>query len=230
MQRLQMQNKELKVQGITRDNVSVNVSINILFRVKNDDQSIIDSVYKNDNILQTIDAMIEEQLRATLYGFTHEEVFAKRDEIGTEIREILESKLTFFGMELDSVQVRDINLDSRVMSAMNDVVSAEKEKIAMVSRAEGEKAQMILSAEGEKEIKKLLGEGMAAQREAIAHGFKNSVHMIQEADKTLTAKDVLQFLLDSSRIETLQKVGESNAKVIYVNENLEGKQASLIQN
>jgi hypothetical protein len=44
----------------------------------------------------------------------------------------------------------------------------------------------------------------------------------------LSGKDVLDFLLNSSRIETLEKVGQNNAKIIYVNENLEGKKASMI--
>jgi regulator of protease activity HflC (stomatin/prohibitin superfamily) len=85
-----------------------------------------------------------------------------------------------------------------------------------------------LSAEGDKEVKKLLGEGMALQREAIAKWFKNSIGEIKATDSSLTGKDILDFLLNSSRIETLERVGQNNAKIIYVNENLEGKQASMI--
>lgn len=85
-----------------------------------------------------------------------------------------------------------------------------------------------MTAEGDKEVKKLLGEGMALQREAIAKGFKNSIGEIQATDKSLSGKDILDFLLNSSRIETLEKVGQNNAKIIYVNENLEGKKASMI--
>jgi len=70
---------------------------------------------------------------------------------------------------------------------------------------------------------------MALQREAIAKGFKDSIGQIKEMDKDLSGKEILDFLLNSSRIETLEKVGQSNAKVIYINENLEGKRASLIK-
>ena len=45
--------------------------------------------------------------------------------------------------------------------------------------------------------------------------------MIKTADSSLTAEKVLQFLLDSSRIETLGNIGDNNAKIIYLNENLE---------
>lgn len=48
--------------------------------------------------------------------------------------------------------------------------------------------------------------------------------MIKGADKSLNAKSILDFLLDSSRIETLGNIGkDGNSKLIYLNEDLEGK-------
>jgi hypothetical protein len=77
-------------------------------------------------------------------------------------------------------------------------------------------------------VKKLLWEGMALQREAIAKWFSQSIGEIKAQDKNLQGAQVLEFLLASSRIETLEKIGHQNAKVIYINENLEGKMASMI--
>lgn len=70
---------------------------------------------------------------------------------------------------------------------------------------------------------------MALQREAIANGFKNSIEEIKNVDKSLNGSEILSFLLASSRIETLEKIGQDNSKVIYINENLEGKMASMIK-
>jgi hypothetical protein len=47
---------------------------------------------------------------------------------------------------------------------------------------------------------------MAGQRTKIAEGFKEAVDMIKATDKSLNAEKVLQFLLDSSRIETLGNI------------------------
>jgi hypothetical protein len=69
---------------------------------------------------------------------------------------------------------------------------------------------------------------MALQRQAIANGFKNSIEEIKESDPELRWSVILDFLLAASRIETLEKIGKDNSKVIYVNENLEGKMASMI--
>ncbi len=227
-QSLALMNLDVTVDGITEDNVKTTVWLNVIFRVKDDDQSIIDSIFKINDPIKTIKAMVEEQLRAKIYTFKHDEIFWKRNEIGDEVKETLASKLQEFGMELDSVQVKDIQLDSSVMEAMNNVVSATKNKQAAITEAEGRKQGDILNAEADKEVKKLLGEGMALQREAIAKWFSQSIGEIKAQDKNLQGAQVLEFLLASSRIETLEKIGHTNAKVIYLNENLEGKMASMI--
>lgn len=228
-QTLALINLNVKVDGFTRDNVNTAVNINVVYSVREDDQSVIDSLFKNQNVVQTIQSLIEEQLRAKIFEFEHEEIFGKRNEIGDEIRTALAVKLAEFGMELDSVQVIDIMLDANVVQAMNQVVASQKMKTAAITESEWRKQGEILKAEGDKEVKKLLGEGMAAQREAIAKWFKESIDQIKGVDSSLSAKEILDFLINSSRIETLEKIGQTNAKVIYVNENLEGKNASLIQ-
>jgi regulator of protease activity HflC (stomatin/prohibitin superfamily) len=134
-------------------------------------------------------------------------------------------------MELDSVQVTDIALEAGVMESMNQIITQEKRKQALVREAEGRKAAQILNAEADKEVKKLIGEGMALQRQALAKGFKESVMEMKEIDATLNAKAILDFLITSSRLETLEKVGhDGNVKVIYLNENLEGKAAHMFGN
>jgi regulator of protease activity HflC (stomatin/prohibitin superfamily) len=227
-QSLALMNLDVAVDGITEDNVKTTVWLNVIFRVKDDDQSIIDSIFKINDPIKTIRAMVEEQLRAKIFTFRHDDIFGKRNEIGDEVKETLAGKLHEFGMELDSVQVKDIQLDASVMEAMNNVVSAQKNKQAAITEAEGRKQGDILNAEADKEVKKLLGEGMALQREAIAKWFSQSIGEIKAQDKNLQWTQVLEFLLASSRIETLEKIGHNNAKVIYLNENLEGKMASMI--
>lgn len=223
-----MTNLDVTVEGITKDNVKTIVGLNVIFKVKDDDRAIIDSLFIINEPIKAIRAMVEEQLRAKVYEFQHDEIFGKRNEIGDEVKQVLSEKLQEFGMELDSVQVNDIQLDHRVQEAMNSVVAASKSKLAAIYDAEWRKQADILKAEADKEVKKLIGEGMALQREAIANGFKNSIEEIKSSDSALRGSEILDFLLAASRIETLEKIGDKNSKVIYVNENLEGKMASMI--
>jgi regulator of protease activity HflC (stomatin/prohibitin superfamily) len=172
--------------------------------------------------------MVEEQLRAKIFEFTHEEIFGKRTEIWDEVKNTLASKLWDFWMELDSVQVKDIALDAKVTEAMNWVVAADKNKQSTIKQAEWNKQSDILRAEADKQVKQLIWQWMALQREAIANWFKNSIAEIKDSDKNLHWQQILEFLLASSRIETLEKIWINNSKIIYINENLEGKISSMV--
>ena len=180
-----MTNMDVGVDSITKDNVKTRIDLNVIFRVQDNDKAIIDSLFIINDPIKAIKAMVEEQLRAKVYEFGHGEIFSKRNEIGDEVKGVLAAKLQEFGMELDSVQVKDIQLDSRVLDAMNSVVASSKNKLAAINDAEGRKQSDILNAEADKQVKKLIGEGMALQREAIANGFKNSIEEIKSSDGTL---------------------------------------------
>jgi len=180
-----MTNLDVGVDSITRDNVKTKIELNVIFRVQDNDKAITDSLFIINDPIRAIRAMVEEQLRAKVYEFAHDEIFGKRSEIGDEVKNILAEKLQEFGMELDSVQVKDIQLDARVLDAMNTVVASSKNKLATINDAEGQKQSNILAAEADKQVKKLIGEGMALQRQAIANGFKNSIEEIKESDPEL---------------------------------------------
>lgn len=228
---LYRRNFPVEVEGVTSDNVTAYIGLNVIYYVHDDNDdsregAIYKSVYSIDDPRTMMRSTIDEQLRGMIVAFTHKQIFAKREEIGNAIEERLRVKLAGFGYKLDSIQVRDVKLENTVMGAMNKVVESAKLKEAAMNEAEAQKIMKVKEAEAEKESKILLWEGMAGQRTKIAEGFKDAVDMIKKTDDSLNAEKVLQFLLDSSRIETLGNVGEHNAKVIYLNEDLEGRQLS----
>ncbi len=222
-------NFSVEVEWVTHDNVTAYIWLNVIYYVQDDwddsrNGNIYKSVYSIDDPRTMMRAAIDEQLRAMMVEFTHKEIFGKREEIGKDIEMKLREKLKQFGYTLDSIQVRDVKLDSHVMSAMNKVVETQKFKEAAMNEAEAKKIMQVKEAEAEKESKILLWEGMAGQRLKIAEWFQESIQMIKWADNSLDAKSILDFLLDSSRIETLWNIGDNqNTKLIYLNEDLEWK-------
>ncbi|QFR39238.1 hypothetical protein A9Q91_03305 [Candidatus Gracilibacteria bacterium 28_42_T64] len=231
---LYRRNFPVEVEGITQDNVTAYIGLNVIYYVDDDNNNtkegnIFKSIYNIDDPKTMMRATIDEQLRAMMVSFTHKNIFAKREEIGEAIEARLREKLSTFGYTLDSIQVRDVKLENTVMAAMNKIIETEKFKEAALNEAEAKKIMQIKEAEAEKESKILLGEGMAGQRMKIAEGFKESVDLIKMTDNSLNAEKVLQFLLDSSRIETLGSIGaQDNSKLIYLNEDLEGRASKLV--
>ena len=234
LQTLFRRNFPVEVQGVTSDNVTAYIGLNVIYYVEDDRNdsmqwAIYRSIYSIDDHRTMIKSTIDEQLRAMIVSFTHKEIFNKREEIWEEIEERLREKLSTFGFRLDSIQVRDVELDKKVMEAMNKVVETEKLKGAAMNEAEAKKILQVKEAEAEKESKILLWEGMAGQRMKIAEWFKESVDLIKQTDDSLNAEKVLQFLLDSSRIETLGNIwAKDNSKIIYLNEDLEWRASKLM--
>lgn len=226
-QELYRKNFPVEVNWVTHDNVTAYIGLNVIYYVVDEEDdsregNIYKSVYNIDDPRTMMRATIDEQLRAMIVSFTHKDIFAKREEIWNAIEERLREKLSTFGYKLDSIQVRDVNLEGSVMSAMNKVVESSKLKEAAYNEAEAHKIMQVKEAEAEKESKILLWEGMAGQRLKIAEWFKESIDMIKGADESLNAEKILAFLLDSSRIETLWNIWDNqNAKLIYLNEDLE---------
>lgn len=228
---LYRRNFPVDVEWVTHDNVTAYIWLNVIYYVEDDwnnsrEWNIYKSIYSIDDHRTMMKSTIDEQLRSMIVNFTHKEIFGKREEIGNAIEERLREKLASFGYKLDSIQVRDVKLDNSVMTAMNKVVESEKLKEAAFNEWEANKIRQVKQAEAEKESKILLWQGMAGQRMEIARWFKESVDMIRESDEKLDWARVLEFLLDSSRIETLWNIWEKqNSKLIYLNEDLEWRSA-----
>jgi len=234
MQDLQRKNFPVEVEWVTQDNVNAYIWLNVIYYVEDEEDdsmkwNIYKSIYNIDDPKTMMRSTIDEQLRAMIVTFTHKNIFWKREEIGEFIEERLRAKLSTFGYKLDSIQVRDVKLESTVMAAMNKIVETEKLKEAALNEWEAKKIMQVKAAEAEKESKILLWEWMAGQRMKIAEWFKESVDMIKKADSSLNAEKVLNFLLDSSRIETLWNIwAHDNSKLVYLNENLEWRTSRLI--
>lgn len=234
VQVLYKKNFPVEVEWVTQDNVTAYIWLNVIYYVKDDNDSSISgniykSIYSIDDPKTMMRATIDEQLRAMIVTFTHKNIFAKREEIGEAIEARLREKLSSFGYKLDSIQVRDVKLENSVMNAMNKIIETEKFKEAAFNEAEAKKIMQVKEAEAEKESKVLLWEWMAGQRMKIAEWFKESVDLIKQTDDSLNAEKVLQFLLDSSRIETLWNIwSQDNSKLVYLNEDLEWRTSKLV--
>lgn len=232
-QELYKRNFSVEVIWVTSDNVSAKVWLNVVYFVEDDHDdtkkwNIYKSIYSIDDPKTLMRATIDEELRWMIFHFTHKEIFWKRSEIWKDIESSLRDKLQEFGYRIDSIQVKDIYLDESVMDAMNKEVETAKLRNAAKNQAEAEKIKKVKQAEAEKESQILLWQGMAGQRMEIAKWFKEAIDNIRAADESLNAKDILNFLLDSSRIETLERIwAKSSSRLVYLNENLEWKSLNM---
>jgi len=125
----------IQSQGIiTRDNVSVDVSAVAYYRIVDE----VKSVVAIENVMAAIDQIAQTTLRNIVGQHTLDEMLPETDRINTKIREILDIQTGPWGVQVDVVELRDIQLPDSMKRAMARQAEAEREKRAMIIAAEGE--------------------------------------------------------------------------------------------
>jgi regulator of protease activity HflC (stomatin/prohibitin superfamily) len=125
----------IQSQGIiTRDNVSVDVSAVAYFRVVD----AVKSVVAIENVHAAINQIAQTTLRKVVGQHSLDETLSETDQINADIREILDTTTTDWGVEVTLVELRDIQLPDAMKRAMAKQAEAEREKRAKIINAEGE--------------------------------------------------------------------------------------------
>ena len=135
---------------ITRDNAVILVNAIAFLKVTNPQKA----VYGITNYAMAIRNLIMTTLRSIIGEMELDEALSSRDKIKARLKADIADEVGDWGLTLRSVEIQDIKPTSSMQRAMEQQASAERERIAMVTRAEGERQAAILAAEGREEAAK----------------------------------------------------------------------------
>ena len=125
----------IQSQGIiTRDNVSVDVSAVVYYRVVDAEKSVV----AIENVEAAINQIAQTTLRKVVGQHTLDETLSETDAINVSIREILDAATVEWGVVVTLVELKDIQLPDSMKRAMARQAEAEREKRAKIISAEGE--------------------------------------------------------------------------------------------
>jgi regulator of protease activity HflC (stomatin/prohibitin superfamily) len=119
---------------ITKDNVSVKVNAVLYFRVVDPGKAIVeveDFMYATSQLAQTT-------LRSVLGESELDQLLAERDEINTQLQNILDHQTDPWGIKVSMVEIKHVDLPQEMQRAMARQAEAERERRAKVITAEGE--------------------------------------------------------------------------------------------
>lgn len=121
---------------ITKDNVSVDVSVVAYYKVVDPVKSIV----AIENVMNAINQIAQTTVRNIVGRFQLDEILSERDSINNEIRNVLDSHTEPWGVVVSTVEIKDIELPENMQRAMAKQAEAEREKRAKIIAAEGELA------------------------------------------------------------------------------------------
>ncbi|HVW23269.1 MAG TPA: slipin family protein [Candidatus Saccharimonadales bacterium] len=119
---------------ITSDNVSIDVSAVAYYQVNDPIKSIV----AIENVVDAIYQIAQTTIRNVIGQSNLDDVLGKTSAINDKIRGILETATAKWGVDVSTVEVKDIQLPDTMQRAMAKQAEAEREKRAKIIAAEGE--------------------------------------------------------------------------------------------
>ena len=212
---LRIRQLDVDVETKTRDNVFVFTKVSVQFQVL--PEKVRDAYYRLNDPAKQITSYVFDLVRAEIPKLQLDEVFERKDDVATAVKEELSQVMSDFGYGIVKALVTDINPDEQVKTSMNSINAAQRERVAAEERGEAEKILMVKQAEAEAESKKLQGVGIADQRKAIVDGLRESVMEFRQGVPGSSAHDVMNLVLITQYFDMLKDLGSaSKTNTIFV--------------
>ncbi len=119
---------------ISRDNVSVKVNAVIYFRVIDPQKAIINV----EDYFAATSQLSQTTLRSVLGQHELDEMLAARDKLNRDIQVILDEQSDAWGIKINNVELKHVDLDESMIRAIAKQAEAERERRAKIIHAEGE--------------------------------------------------------------------------------------------
>ena len=121
-------------QIITRDNVSISVSAVAYYQVIDPVKSIVEI----ENVVSAIYQIAQTTVRNIVGQSALDDVLSQTAAINDKIKAILDVQTEKWGVNVSTVELKDIQLPDTMQRAMSKQAEAEREKRAKIIAAEGE--------------------------------------------------------------------------------------------
>jgi len=119
---------------LTRDTVPVNVDAIIFWMVWNAEKAILEV----ENYSDAITMSAQTALRESIGRHELHQALAERETLGEELQKILDAKTNPWGITVQSVEIRDVQIPSALQDAMSRQAQAERERQARVILGQAE--------------------------------------------------------------------------------------------
>lgn len=136
-QKIDMRIKAVDVpdqEAITKDNISVKVNAVIYYKVGLADKAVIEV----ENFYYAVSQLAQTTMRNVVGEVNLDELLSGREAIAEKIRLIVDKSSDAWGIDVRSVELKDVTLPEDLKRVIGKQAEAEREKRAVIIKAEGE--------------------------------------------------------------------------------------------
>jgi regulator of protease activity HflC (stomatin/prohibitin superfamily) len=162
---------------ITKDNTQLSVDGVLYFQVTDPQRAS----YGSSNYIVAITQLAQTTLRSVIGKLELDKTFEEREFINHSVVSSIDEAAMNWGVKVLRYEIKDLTPPQVILHAMQQQITAEREKRALIASSEGRKQEQINIATGEREGAIARSEGQKQAQINIAQGEAGAVLAIAEA-------------------------------------------------
>src|SRR3989344_2825431 len=120
--------------AITKDNISVSVNAVIYYKVKDASQAVLEV----EDFQYAVSQMAQTTMRNVVGQVELDELLSNRESISEKIKSIIDGATVSWGVTVQDVELKDIDLPTEMERTIAKQAEAERERRAVIIQSEGE--------------------------------------------------------------------------------------------
>tara|TARA_Y100000310_G_scaffold339911_1_gene434077 strand:+ start:2965 stop:3711 length:747 start_codon:yes stop_codon:yes gene_type:complete len=119
---------------VSKDNISIKVNAVLYYKVVEAEKAILEV----EHFMFAISQLAQTTMRNIVGEFELDEILSKRDEISDKIQTIVDKETDPWGIKVEKIEVKDIEIPDDMRRVLARVAEASRERKAIILKAEGE--------------------------------------------------------------------------------------------
>ncbi len=206
---------------ITRDNTQLSVDGVLFFQVTDP----MRASYGTSNYVIAITQLAQTTLRSVIGRMELDKTFEERDVINSEVVSAIDDAALNWGVKVLRYEIKDLTPPAVILQAMQQQITAEREKRALIAESEGrkqeqinlatgEKQAAIARSEGEKQAEINKAEGQAAATLAIATATAEALRKVADATQAQGGMTAVNLQVAEKYITAFNELARTNNTLI----------------
>ncbi len=219
---------------ITRDNTQLQVDGVLYFQVTDP----MRASYGSSNYLMAITQLAQTSLRSVIGKLELDKTFEERDIINAQVVAAIDEAALNWGVKVLRYEIKDLLPPKEILLAMQQQITAERGKRALIAASEGrrqeqiniatgEREAFIARSEGEKQAQINNAQGEAASITAVAEATGQAIERVAAAIRQPGGEQAVQLKVAEKAVEAFGKVAD-NAKTTLIIPNNMNEVSGLI--
>jgi len=212
---------------ITRDNTQLQVDGILYFQVTD----AMRASYGSSNYITAISQLAQTSLRSVIGKLELDKTFEERDIINAQVVQAIDEAALNWGVKVLRYEIKDLTPPKEILHAMQQQITAEREKRALIAASEGRRQEQINIATGEREafIARSEGEkqaainnaqGEAAAILAVAQANAQAIEAVAAAIRQPGGEQAVQLKVAEKAVEAYSRVAANATTTLIVPSNM----------